>query len=142
LTLTGSLWLLPGQQVRRLMASLRTGVDMIEVERIREAALRHGERFYRRFFTEGERAYCEDRFTALAARFAAKEAVAKALGTGIGDVRWVEIEIVSNERRQPDLKLHGAAADLAASLGLNSWSVSLSHTHAYAIAFVVAMREG
>jgi holo-[acyl-carrier protein] synthase len=124
------------------MPVLRTGVDMIEVERVREAAARHGERFFRRFFTEDERAYCEDRFTALAARFAAKEAVAKALGTGIGDVRWVEIEIISDERKKPELKLHGAAADLAQELGLSTWSVSLSHTHEHAIAVVVAMGEG
>jgi len=118
---------------------LRTGVDMIEVERIRHAAYRHGERFYRRFFTEAERAYCGDRFPALAARFAAKEAVAKALGTGIGDVSWVEIEVISDERKKPTIRLFGAAARLAETLGLSEWSLSLSHTHEHAIAFVVAI---
>jgi holo-[acyl-carrier protein] synthase len=120
---------------------LRTGVDMIEVSRIQEAAARHGERFYRRFFTEGERAYCQDRFAALAARFAAKEAVAKALGTGIGDVSWQEIEVVNGERNKPEIRLHGAAQQLAADLGLTEWSLSLSHTHEHAIAFVVAVSE-
>lgn len=118
---------------------LRTGVDMIEVERIRSAAERHGERFFERFYTPAERAHCGDRYPALAVRFAAKEAVAKALGTGIGDVRWVEIEIVHDDRGRPVLILHGAAADLAARLGLKEWSISLSHTHEHAVAFVVAM---
>jgi holo-[acyl-carrier protein] synthase len=118
---------------------LRTGVDIIEVARVKSAALRHGERFYQRFFTEAERTYCDGRYTALAARFAAKEAVAKALGTGIGDVQWVEIEIMPNERCMPEVQLHGAAARLAAELGLTDWSVSLSHTHEHAIAYVVAM---
>jgi holo-[acyl-carrier protein] synthase len=114
---------------------------MIEVSRIEEAAARHGERFYRRFFTEGERAYCGSRFAALAARFAAKEAVSKALGTGIGDISWQEIEIINGERGRPELKLHGAAARLADELGLTEWSLSLSHTHEHAIAFVAAMGE-
>ena len=120
---------------------LRTGVDLIEVARVEEAATRHGERFYERFFTPGERAYCGERFPALAARFAAKEAVSKALGTGIGDVSWREIEVVSGERNKPEVRLHGAAERLAAELGLTTWSLSLSHTHEHAIAFVVAMGE-
>ena len=120
---------------------LRTGVDLIEVSRIRDSAARFGDRFYRRFFTEAERVYCDDRFTAFAARFAAKEAVAKALGTGIGDVRWVEIEIVQGERNKPEIALHGSAAALAEKLGLTEWSISLSHTHEYAIAFVIAQGQ-
>lgn len=118
---------------------LRTGVDIIEVERIREAANRHGERFYQRFFTEQERAYCGERFAAFAARFAAKEAVAKALGTGIGDVRWVDIEVVNDPLGKPELRLHGTAVEIAEELGLHEWSISLSHTHEHAVAFVVAI---
>ncbi len=117
---------------------LRTGVDLIEVDRIRSAAERHGERFFARFYTPRERARCEDRYPALAARFAAKEAIAKALGTGIGDVQWTEIEVVHDDRGRPQVVLHGAAAALAASLGLTEWSLSLSHTHEHAVAFVVA----
>lgn len=117
---------------------LRTGVDIIEVSRIQAAAARHGERFYVRFFTPGERAYCGDRFPALAARFAAKEAVAKALGTGIGDVNWTDIEVVNDERGRPEIVLHGSAVEIAGRLGLREWSLSLSHTHEHAIAFVVA----
>ncbi len=120
---------------------LRVGVDMIEVERIRRGVERYGERFYTRFFTAVEREQCRDVPERLAARFAAKEAVAKALGTGIGDVSWLDIEICSDERRRPLVVLHGAAARLAEELGLAAWEVSLSHTQAHAIAFVVATRD-
>jgi len=118
---------------------LRCGIDLIEHERIAEGIASLGERFLRRFFTEGERADCHDQPPRLAARLAAKEAVAKALGTGIGDVRWVEIEIrVDNPRKRPTLILHGAAAQIAAELGLQSWDVSLSHNRTTACAVAVA----
>jgi holo-[acyl-carrier protein] synthase len=117
---------------------LRVGVDMIEVERIRQGIERHGERFLERFFTAQEREECHDVPLRLAARFAAKEAASKALGTGIGEVRWVDIEVCSDDNKRPYLVLHGAAARLAADLALHTWEVSLSHTHEYAIAFVVA----
>jgi holo-[acyl-carrier protein] synthase len=117
---------------------LRVGVDMIEVKRIEDAAARHGERFYKRFFTDKERELCQDHPRRLAARVAAKEAVGKAFGTGIGDMRWVEIEITSDERGRPLVQLHGDAARLAAEMGLTQWEISLSHTQDDAIAFVVA----
>ncbi len=118
---------------------LRIGVDLIEITRINDSRERFGERFYSRFFTEAEREYCAGNPQRLAARFAAKEAVAKALGTGIGDVRWIDIEVLSDTRSRPFLHLHGKAAELAAELGLTTWEVSLSHTDTHAIAFVVAM---
>lgn len=118
---------------------LRVGVDMIEVGRMERAAARHKDRFYKRFFTQRERELCEDHPRRLAARFAAKEAVGKAFGTGIGDIRWVEIEILHDERGRPLLQLHGDAAKLAEEMGLSHWDVSLSHTDEMAIAFVVAM---
>lgn len=118
---------------------MRVGVDMIEVARIKRAIDRHGERFFERFFTPAERVYCGNRASSLAARLAAKEAVAKAIGTGIGDIRWVEIEVLADERRRPTLTLHGDAARLAAELGLTQWDISLSHTETQAIAFVVAL---
>jgi holo-[acyl-carrier protein] synthase len=117
---------------------LRTGVDMIEVTRVARAINRHGSRFFYRFFTDRELAYCGGHIGALAARFAAKEAAAKALGTGIGDVRWVDIEIVNGERGEPQLVLHGAAQTLADELGLKEWSISLSHTREHAVALVIA----
>ncbi len=116
----------------------RVGVDMIEVARIQRAQERYGERFYARFFTPTEREQARDVPARLAARFAAKEAVAKALGTGIGDVSWLEIEVVTDERGRPFVRLHGEAARLAAELGLAEWQISLSHTREHALAFVVA----
>jgi len=117
---------------------LRSGVDIIEVARIDAAILRHGERFFSRFFTAQELIEANGRTPALAARFAAKEAAAKALGCGIGDVSWKDIEVVHGARRQPELRLHGAARAHAQHLGLVEWSVSLSHTHEHAMALVVA----
>ncbi|MFP3854051.1 MAG: holo-ACP synthase [Anaerolineales bacterium] len=118
---------------------LRSGVDIIEVERIDRAIVRHGQRFFDRFFTAQELIDCGGRTPALAARFAAKEAVAKALGTGIGDVRWKDIEVVNGERREPILHLHEAAEEIAEELGLAVWSISLSHTHEHAVAVAVAL---
>ncbi len=112
---------------------------MIEVERVGAALVRHGERFYARFFTPREREICAGQVHRLAARFAAKEAVAKALGTGIGEVRWVDIEIDCDVRGRPVLILHGVAAARASQMGLAGWDVSLSHTETHAIAFAVAL---
>jgi holo-[acyl-carrier protein] synthase len=118
---------------------LRAGVDMIEVERIDDAILRYGPRFFERFFTEQELIDSNGRTPALAARFAAKEAVAKALGTGIGEVGWLEIEILTGPRREPILRLHGDALRVSRELGLSRWTVSLSDTHEHAVAVAVAM---
>jgi holo-[acyl-carrier protein] synthase len=119
---------------------LRCGIDMIEHERVAAGITRLGERFLNRFFTAGEREDCNDQPHRLAARLAAKEAVAKALGTGIGDVGWKEIEIrVNNPRKRPTLHLHGNAAAIAAELGLVVWDVSLTHAREYASAVAVAM---
>lgn len=117
------------------------GVDLIEVARIARSVERYGEKFYVRFLTANERQQCEGQPQRLAARFAAKEAAAKALGTGIGKVRWVDIEVESDDQGAPSLKLHGYAAELAAELGLTTWAISLSHTHEHAMAFVVATSE-
>lgn len=120
---------------------LAAGVDMIEVARIKRAADRFGERFYRRFFTAQEMAYCAGRPERLAGRFAVKEAVAKAMGTGIGDVRWTDIEIVCDGRGKPELVLHEQARVLADNLGLTAWSISLAHTETHAVGFAVATGE-
>ena len=120
---------------------LRTGIDLIEIARIRAAIERHGERFSRRIFTPAELANCSGRFESLAARFAGKEAVSKALGTGIGPVSWQEIEIRGGEYEAPAIILHDRAERIAKELRLTSWSVSLSHSETHAIALVVAMGE-
>lgn len=120
---------------------LRTGVDLIDIARIHDAIERHGERFLARVFTQAERCECGGRVASLAGRFAAKEAVAKALGCGIGDVRWLDIEVRSDENKAPYLVLHEEGERLAKELGLKTWSLSLSHTENQAIAFVVAVGE-
>jgi holo-[acyl-carrier protein] synthase len=121
------------------MAHLRTGIDLVDINRFESAVRRHGRRFLERVFTPPELAEIGGNLASLAARFAAKEAVAKALGTGIGPVRWQEIEILRGPARQPALHLHGAASQLAKELDLENWSISLSHTHTHAIALVVAL---
>ncbi len=118
--------------------NLRTGIDLIEISRVRDAIERHGERLVSRVFTETEQRDSGGRFASLAARFAAKEAVAKALGCGFGPIGWTEVEIISDGNRMPHLLLHGRARKLADELGLSNWSVSLSHTESHAIAFVAA----
>ena len=122
-------------------ASISVGVDIIEIERIRQVFQRHGERFLRRVYTEREIAYCRGRVPELAARFAAKEAVSKALGTGIvgrGGIFWREVEVLPNARGKPLVHLHGRAQDRAESLGLKEFAISLSHCQEYSVAFVVA----
>jgi holo-[acyl-carrier protein] synthase len=122
---------------------LTSGVDIIEIARVERALARHRERFLERVFTPAEIRYARRRPAELAARFAAKEAVAKALGVGMrmiarDGIRWQEAEIVGDHRGKPLVRLHGRAAERAAELGLTEWSVSLSHTDEHAVAFVVA----
>jgi holo-[acyl-carrier protein] synthase len=117
---------------------LRTGVDIIEIARIEQAIARHGERFLQRVYTPAEIAAYRDRPWSLAARWAAKEAVSKALGTGLGEVAWTDIEVLGDERNAPTLRLSGRALEMAQALGLQEWAISLSHTDKLAIAFVVA----
>jgi holo-[acyl-carrier protein] synthase len=118
--------------------NLRTGVDLIEIERVAGILDRRGQRYLERIYTPAELLLCGERIESLAVRFAAKEAVAKVLGSGIGDVSWQEIEILHDEHKAPVLFLHGKATQIAGKLGLRNWSISLSHSQDLAIAFVVA----
>lgn len=119
------------------------GVDLIEVPRIEQAIARYGDRFLERVFTSTELFYTRGRVPELAVRFAAKEAVSKALGVGMRmlspyGIGWREVEVLGDLRGRPAVILHGRAAEIAAGLGLSEWAVSLSHTKEYAVAFVVA----
>ncbi len=118
-----------------------TGIDIAEVPRIREAIARHGERFLKRVFTEGEIQYCEskaNRVERYAARFAAKEAGMKAIGTGWNHgVRWRDIEVARKPGGRPTLLLHGKAAEFAAKLGATNVALSLTHTAEQAFAQVI-----
>jgi holo-[acyl-carrier protein] synthase len=127
---------------RLQMAILRTGVDLVEIARFSSAVERHGNRLLERVFTPQELAEVGEvkgKMASLAARFAAKEAVSKAFGTGIGILSWREIQILRGTEREPLLHFSGTAARMAVEQNLTTWSVSLSHTEQYAIAMVVAM---
>ncbi len=113
------------------------GVDIIEIGRIERVATRWGERFLKRVYTEAELGICKNRAPALAARFAAKEAVMKALGTGVKGVGWREIEVLANSDGKPLLHLYGGAKKMAEELGMRELGISLSHSKEYAIASVV-----
>lgn len=122
---------------------LVVGVDLVEIARVERVLHRYGERFLRKVFTPAEVIYSRGRAPELAARFAAKEAVAKALGVGMrilapDGVGWHEVEVLGDWRGRPEVYLHGPAAERAARLGLAHWAISLSHEREYAIAFVVA----
>jgi holo-[acyl-carrier protein] synthase len=118
-----------------------TGIDIAEVPRIRAALERHGQRFLNRVFTEGEIQYCEskaNRVERYAARFAAKEAGMKAIGTGWNHgVRWRDIEVARQPGGRPTLLLHGKAAEFAARLGATNIALSLTHTAEQAMAQVI-----
>ena len=116
---------------------LVTGVDIIEIARVKDVAERHGERFLKRVYTPGEVAYCRGRAPQLASRFAAKEAVMKALGTGTTGVGWHEIEVVRPRGGPPTIRLHGRARRRAEAMGIDNLAVSLSHSREFAVASVV-----
>src|SRR5438067_3865378 len=118
-----------------------TGIDIAEVPRIAEAIARFGQRFIQRIFTEGEIRYCDskaNRIERYAARFAAKEAAMKALGTGWKrGVRWRDIEVCRQPGSRPTIKFHGKAAEFAARLNATNIALSLSHNPEQAIASVI-----
>lgn len=123
---------------------LTTGVDLIQISRIARAVARFGERFLTRVYTPQELLFSRARPAELAARFAAKEAVAKALGVGVRvlsprGLLWHEVETLNENGGKPYVCLHGNAAALAAAQGLTEWAISLSHDGDIAIASVVAM---
>ena len=122
-----------------------TGVDIAEVARIRETVARFGERFLKRVFTPDEVRYCTSKANTeerLAARFAAKEAAMKAIGTGLRHgVTWQDVEVVRQLGGRPGLRLSGKAAEFAAALGCQRIHLSLSHTEDQAIAYVILEGE-
>ncbi|HVN54048.1 MAG TPA: holo-ACP synthase [Anaerolineaceae bacterium] len=120
---------------------LRTGVDLIEIRRLEELSESLRPRFYRRVFTPVELEEGGASLATLAGRFAAKEAVAKALGSGIGPISWQDIEIRRGKDGQPLLNLRGNAQRLAEELCLTTWSISISHSKTHAVAFVVALGD-
>ena len=125
---------------------LGTGIDLAEVPRVRAAIERYGRRFVERIYTPAEIAYVErkaNRYERYAARFAAKEAAMKAIGTGWRHgVRWQDFEVANLPSGRPTLKLHGVAARVAERLGVRTISLSLTHTAQQGMAFVILEGEG
>ena len=119
------------------LQDISVGVDIIEIQRVADTLERFGERFLQRIYTEDEIAYCRGRPPQLAARFAAKEAVMKALGTGTRGVGWREVEVTRKRTGEPGIALHGRAAMRAERLGIDRIAISLSHSRDYAVASVV-----
>src|SRR5215207_8377150 len=124
------------------MTSHATGIDVIELDRVARLLGRHPERFLARVYTAAEIAFCRGRVPELAARFAAKEATMKALGTGIRGVGWREIEVLPNRRGKPLLLLHGRAARRAEAIGLADLDVTLTTARDFAAAMVVGHMAG
>lgn len=120
------------------------GIDVIESERIEAAIAEFGDHFLDRIFTAGEQAYCavqKNPVIHYAARWAAKEAVSKAFGTGIGkDLRWTDVEVCRRASGEPEIALSGAAAEFAEREGLGEIKISLTHAKHYAAANAVVMR--
>ncbi|MBI2865837.1 MAG: holo-ACP synthase [Chloroflexi bacterium] len=119
----------------------QVGIDMVEVTRLRRTLERWGPRFLRRIYTDSELQACHRRLPELAARFAAKEAVMKALGTGRQGVGWRDIEVLSSPRTQPQVRLYGRAERRARELGLSHLSLSLSHTREWGLAVVLGDQQ-
>ena len=133
---------------REVASIAGTGIDLIEVERIEQALTRAatGARFRARVFTEREITYCEargvPRFQSYAARFAAKEAAMKAMGTGWNrNVGWAEIEVLRERGKAPTIVLHGKSAEFARRCNIARFHLSITHTERDAMAFVIAERE-
>ena len=116
---------------------LTCGVDLLLLKRFQSVLDRHRERFLKRIYTERELDYCRDRTPELAARFAGKEAVMKALGTGVRGVRWREIEILANARGKPVVILHGGADRRSREIGLDRIEISLTHERTMVCAFAI-----
>ncbi len=118
-----------------------TGVDIVNIKRVQKMIEKWDEKFLSRIFIETEKDYCKKKSNEavhFAARFAAKEAVAKMFGTGIGKVKWKDIIVINNKSGKPEIKLRGKAKDLKKELEIEKIFLSISHEKEYAIAQVIA----
>ena len=118
---------------------LLTGIDIIEIYRIKDVCQKYPDRFMNKIFTKQEISYCKGRYPQIAARFATKEAVMKLLGTGIRGVPWKSIEVYRARGQAPQVILHGNAKIKAEQLGINEIALSISHSRNYAVASVVSV---
>jgi holo-[acyl-carrier protein] synthase len=115
---------------------INVGIDIIEIKRIQNVKSRYPSRFLKKIFTENEIIYCRNRSPQLAARFAAKEAMMKALGTGIRGVGWKDVEVIRYRGQAPQIKLSGRGKKVGERIGLKNTSLSISHSREYAVACV------
>jgi phosphopantetheine--protein transferase-like protein len=122
-------------------ARIASGIDLVEIDRFRQLKPAILERFNKRVFTPAEIEHIGGSFERAAGLFAAKEAIVKALGCGIGPVSWQEVEIRHNEQGNPLVQLHGAAVKAANEMGNMQWSLSISHTRQHATAIAIALLE-
>jgi holo-[acyl-carrier protein] synthase len=127
--------LLPTQGI-----NIAIGVDIIEIERVRSVLAHHGKRFLQRVFTEQEIQQCRGKVLKIAGRFAAKEAISKALGTGMHGIAWRELEIVQLSTGRPSVRLYGNASVRAQELGLSAFDVSISDLAVFSIAVAVGVQ--
>ena len=127
--------LLPTQGI-----NVAIGVDIIEIERVRSVLAHHGERFLQRVFTEQEIQQCRGKALKIAGRFAAKEAISKALGTGMHGISWRELEVVQLSTGRPSVRLYGNASARARELGLSAFDVSISDLASFSIAVAVGVQ--
>ena len=120
--------------------NVAVGIDMIEVDRVRKVYEKHGQRFLARIFTQNEIQQCQGKITRLAGRFAAKEAISKALGTGMRGIKWREMEIVQLCSGRPSVRLHGFAKQRATQLSLSAFDVSIADLAHLSIAIAIGVQ--
>lgn len=118
---------------------LRTGLDLLDISRLEQLDPKIRERFLQRVFTPEELELAGGSDSTLSGYFCVKEAVSKALGCGIGEIRWQDVETVTDSLGAPAVRLHGRAEELAGELGLTTWAVSITHTRQMAAATVTAV---
>jgi holo-[acyl-carrier-protein] synthase len=118
---------------------LRTGLDLLEISRLEQLDLKIRARFLQRVFTPDELREAGGSDSTLSGYFCVKEAVSKALGCGIGEIRWQDVETICDALGAPSIQLHGRAAEMAGELGLTTWAVSITHTRQMAAASVTAV---
>lgn len=124
-----------------MIQNLFTGIDLVEVQRFSGLSPSIRKRFFKRVFTPTERQTIGDHLERAAGFFAAKEAISKALGCGIGPIKWQEIEVVKDDLGKPQVKFSGEALAISHKIGISEWSLSISHTRQHAIAMVIGLKN-
>lgn len=125
----------------QLFAGIRTGVDILEIARVENLLQRRNKSSLKRLFTDEEIKQSNNNPGILAGKFAAKEAVAKAIGEGFGLIKWIDLEIITGDKGEPILHLYNTAQDLSDELDISGWAISISHTNNIALAVAIAVKS-